>query len=63
MTQRTSFRNQMAAIEYAARILKNPTLLDARTTLEKVCELDRELHEPAPNQEKIDKLLEILFIR
>ena len=62
MAQRSSYQQQMLAVQNAARILKNPALWDALYTLTEVHRLDENL-QTVQDPEKVEEVLERLFIR
>lgn len=62
MAQKTSFKQQLLAVQNAARILKNDALLDAAHTLTNVMLLDETL-QIEPDPEKVQEILERLFVR
>lgn len=60
--KRTSFREQLLAVQCAAKTLDRPALWDAVRTLTEVHRLD-ECLQVAEDEEKVQEILERLFVR
>jgi len=62
MAQRSSYQQQLLAVQNAARVLKNQVLLDAAYTLTEIWRLEQALQNEQ-DPEKVQEILERLFVR
>ncbi len=60
MAQKSSYTQQLLAVQNAARILKNQALLDATYTLNQILWLEQALQKE--DSERVQEVLERLFI-